>query len=64
MGKLLLEFVLSQIQIDLIWIKPLLGMPSLLISVALTLFSALTVDFIFYFRLDKINMAEALKSVE
>ena len=64
MGKLLLEFVLSQIQIDLIWIKPLLGMPSLLISVALTLFSALAVDFIFYFRLDKINMAEALKSVE
>ena len=64
MGKLLLEFVMSQIKIDLIWIKPLLGIPSLLISVALTLFSALAVDFIFYFRLDKINMAEALKSVE
>ena len=64
LGKLLLEFVISQIKIDLIWIKPLLSTPSLLISVALTLFSALAVDFIFYFRLEKINMAEALKSVE
>ena len=64
LGKLLLEFVMSQIKIDLIWIKPLLSTPSLLISVALTLFSALAVDFIFYFRLEKINMAEALKSVE
>ena len=64
LGKLLLEFVMSQIKIDLIWIKPLLSTPSLLVSVALTLFSALAVDFLFYFRLDKINMAEALKSVE
>ena len=64
LGKLLLTFVISQIKIDLIWIKPLLSTPSLLVSVALTLFSALAVDFIFYFRLDKINMAEALKSVE
>ena len=64
LGKLLLTFVISQIKIDLIWIKPLLSTPSLLISVALTLFSALAVDFIFYFQLDKINMAEALKSVE
>ena len=64
MGKLLLEFVISQIKIDLIWLKPLLNTPSLLTAVALTLFSAVAVDFIFYFRLDKINMAEALKSVE
>lgn len=64
MGKLLLDFVMSQIKIDLIWIKPLLSTPSLIASVALTFFSALVVDFIFYFRLDKINMAEALKSVE
>ncbi|MGM9603936.1 MAG: FtsX-like permease family protein [Faecousia sp.] len=64
LGKLLLEFVMSQIKIDLIWIKPLLSTPSLLVSVALTVFSAVAVDFLFYFRLDKINMAEALKSVE
>ena len=30
----------------------------------LTILSALLVDFIFYFKLEKINMAEALKSVE
>ncbi len=64
LGKLLLQFVISQIKIDLIWIKPLLELPSLLISVALTILCAVIVDGIFYFRLDKINMAEALKSVE
>lgn len=64
LGKFLLEFVISQIKIDLIWIRPILGIPSLLISVGLTLFSALAVDAIFFSRLDKINMAEALKSVE
>ena len=64
LGKLLLEFVISQIKIDLIWIKPLLELPSLGISVVLTILCAVIVDGIFYFRLDKINMAEALKSVE
>lgn len=64
LGKLLLEFVISQIKIDMIWIKPLLEMPSLAISVVLTILSAIIVDGIFYFRLEKINMAEALKSVE
>ena len=64
LGELLLSFVLSQIQVDMIWIKPLLSDLSLLLSLALTMLSALAVDFLFYFRLDTINMAEALKSVE
>lgn len=64
MGKLLLEFVMSQIKIDMIWIKSLFTMPSLLASVALTICSALVVDCLFYSSLDRINMAEALKSVE
>ena len=64
MGRLLLNFVMSQIKIEMIWIKPLLSTQSLLLSLALTMFSALAVDFLFYFRLDQINMAEALKSVE
>ena len=64
MGKLLLEFVISQIKIEMIWIKPLLTMPSLLASVILTICSALVVDCLFYSSLDRINMAEALKSVE
>lgn len=64
LGKLLLDFVISQIKIDMIWIKARLEWPSLLISVVLTILMAFAVDFIFYFKLDQINMAEALKSVE
>lgn len=64
LGKLLLDFVISQIKIDMIWIKARLEAPSLLISVVLTILIAFVVDFIFYFKLEKINMAEALKSVE
>ena len=33
-------------------------------AMALTILSAIAVNFIFYFKLQKINMAEALKSVE
>ena len=35
-----------------------------LLSFALTILAACIVDYVFYFKLDKINMAEALKSVE
>ena len=64
LGKLLLMFVMSQIKIDMIWFKVLTEPVSYLWSVGLTLLSAAVVNFIFYFKLDKINMAEALKSVE
>lgn len=64
LGKLLLGFVISQIRIDMIWLKARLELPSLLISVVLTILSAIVVDMIFYFKLEEINMAEALKSVE
>lgn len=63
-GKLLLIFVMSQIKIDMVWFTVLTEPVSYLRSIGLTLLSALVVDFVFYFRLDKINMAEALKSVE
>ena len=64
LGYLLLAFVMTQIKIDMVWFKPLIMNVSYLLSVALTLLSAVVVDFVFYFKLDKINMAEALKSVE
>ena len=64
LGWLLLSFVISQIKIDMVWFKATAEPLSYLLSVGLTLISALIVDFIFYFKLDKINMAEALKSVE
>ena len=63
-GKLLLIFVMSQIKIDMVWFTVLAEPISYVWSISLTLLSALVVDFVFYFRLDKINMAEALKSVE
>ena len=64
LGWLLLAFVITQIKIDMVWFKAVVEPVSYFLSVGLTLISALIVDFIFYFKLDKINMAEALKSVE
>ncbi len=63
-GKLLLDFVMSQIKIDMVWFQARILPFSLLISVGITILMALLVDFLLYFRLEKINMAEALKSVE
>ena len=64
LGWLLLVFVISQIKIDMVWFKVVIEPLSYFLAIALTLVSALVVDFVFYFKLDKINMAEALKSVE
>ena len=64
LGYLLLVFVMSQIKIDMVWFKVLIKPMSYIISLALTMLAACVVDFVFYFKLDKINMAEALKSVE
>ena len=64
LGWLLLVFVISQIKIDQVCFNAVIEPLSYFLSVALTLVSAVVVDFIFYFKLDKINMAEALKSVE
>ena len=64
MGYGLLQFVLAQVRIDLIWISSNVATSSYLIAVGLTLLSAVVVDFLLYFKLEKINMAEALKSVE
>ena len=64
LGRLMLLFVMAQIKIDMVWIKALLEPVSYVWSILLTLFSAVAVNFIFYFKLEKINMAEALKSVE
>ena len=64
LGYLLLAFVITQIKIDMVCFKVITKPLSYVLAVALTLVSAVIVDFIFYFKLDKINMAEALKSVE
>ena len=63
-GKLLLDFVMSQIKVEMVWFLSRVSPMSYVWSVVLTMLSACIVDFIFYFKLERINMAEALKSVE
>ncbi len=63
-GKLLLDFVMSQIKIDMVWFQSRALPLSYIFAFVLTMLSACMVDFIFHFKLEKINMAEALKSVE
>ncbi len=63
-GIFLLKFVMSQIRIDMVWFTDRLTFWSFLWSVVLTMVCACIVDFFLYFKLEKINMAEALKSVE
>ena len=64
LGKYFLDFVMSQVKIDMVWFATQLKVPSYIYSVVLTLLSAAAVDIIFHKRLQTINMAEALKSVE
>lgn len=64
LGKYFLDFVMSQVKIDMVWFATQLKVPSYIYSVVLTLLCAAVVDFIFHKRLETINMAEALKSVE
>lgn len=63
-GVLLLEFVMSQIKVNFVWMQACAKPLSYVWAVVLTGLSAIFVDFLLYFKLEKINMAEALKSVE
>lgn len=63
-GRLLLEFIMSQVKIDMVWFRAVLTPTACILAVVLTLLAAVVVELIFYFKLEKINMAEALKSVE
>ncbi len=64
LGKLLLDFVMSEIKINMVWFSSRAMPLSYLLSFAMTILMAVIVDYIFYFKLETINMAEALKSVE
>ncbi len=64
LGRAFLEFVMSKIKIDMVWFSTRLSLGSYLFSVILTLLCAAVVNYIFHHKLQKINMAEALKSVE
>jgi putative ABC transport system permease protein len=63
-GIFLLRFVMSQIKIDMVWFQTRLEPMSFFWATVITMVSACVVDFLLYFKLERINMAEALKSVE
>lgn len=63
-GKYLHAFVIDKIRIDMVYFAPRVDAVSYGLAVVLTLLFAALVDFFLYFKLEKINMAEALKSVE
>lgn len=63
-GKWLHTAVMSFVRIDMVCFGNIIHWQSYAISAVLTIVAALLVDFVMYFQLEKINMAEALKSVE
>jgi len=64
LGIWLLTFVMSNIKIDMVSYIVRLTWVSYAYAIILTIVFAIIVDFVMYFRLNKINMAESLKSVE
>lgn len=64
LGIWLHSYVMSNIRIDMISFDEKILLPSYLLAIVLTLLFAAIVDFFMYFRLNKINMAESLKSAE
>ena len=64
LGPWFLEFIMDNIKIDMVWFKTRLTFPSYIYAMLLTLLCAFLVVVIFHKKLDRINMAEALKSVE
>lgn len=63
-GKGLHTLVMSYVRIDMVWFDNVIEPLSYVLAAVLTVVAALVVDFVMYFKLEKINMAEALKSVE
>ena len=64
LGKWLHWFVMYQVNIDMLSFKTVILPVSYLWSLVLTFVFALLVNAVMYFKLEKINMAESLKSIE
>lgn len=64
LGKILLNFIIAQINISLITFEARISLLSYVISVILTFAFAVIVNIVMYYRLKKIDMIESLKSVE
>ncbi len=63
-GKWLHAFVMSQIKIDMIFFDAIILPSSYLFSVLLTFAFAIVVNLVMYYKLEKVNMTESLKSIE
>ena len=63
-GKILHTFIIHQIKIDLMSFNMHIQPVSFLLSVVMTFIFAGIVNFVMYFRLEKISMTESLKSIE
>lgn len=64
LGKLLHWFIMYNINIDMISFRTYVSPLSYCLSLALTFAFAMFVNGIMFFKLEKINMAESLKSIE
>ena len=64
LGRALHRFVMAQIRVDLIYFSPRIAPGSCLRSLLFTFLFVVIVDLFMYFRLERIHMAEALKSTE
>ena len=63
-GKWFHTFVMNEIQVDLLSFDVHVEPRSYLLALVMTFAFALIVNCAMYFRLNKINMAESLKSIE
>ncbi len=64
MGKLLHQFIMYNINIDMVSFKTYVSAKSYLLSFIFTFVFAMLVNILMYRKLQKINMAESLKSIE
>ena len=63
-GVVLHTYVMAQVKIDTMYFDARIVLFSYVLSFALTFVFAIIVDVVMYFKLKRINMAEALKSIE
>ena len=64
LGKILHAFIINQVQIDMMSFNMHIQPFSYVLSVVMTFVFAGIVNFVMYFRLEKISMTESLKSIE
>lgn len=64
LGQALHRFTMDRIRVELLWFAPRITPASYLLSLLFTLLFSGLVDFLLYFRIDRIRMAEALQTAE